>query len=350
MSGRKEQQALAYWSSRSAEYSKLHMDAYGSEKRIAFARQVAKSMPTKELVEALDLGCGSGFMSLLLLDAGCRVTGIDFSAEMLECARSNIAQKGYEANFLQMRAQQLDFPDESFDYVVSRNVTWMLEDVETVYAEVMRVLRPGGIFLNCDANYGSSFNAATARGELPTHPTQTLEQLCVRNDIVRDLPITLVDRPQWDIGQFWSLGAGEIGCYRIGEGTNVGGSQMFAIEVHKSAPNETVPQTSWVNAHVDVLSVGSFEFDSRKFIVRKDGVPIVLTPKEFNILLTLALNAGETVESGKLVEASWGSEYASEHSNVAVYIRRIRQKIEDDPSNPRHILTRWGKGYSFDPV
>lgn len=349
MASKREERSLAYWSGRSAEFSKLHMDAYGSDKRIVFAEQVALSMPSGGEVRALDLGCGSGFMSLLLLDAGCSVTGIDFSEDMLERARENVADMGYEAEFLQMKAQNLAFPDCSFDFVVSRNVTWMLEDVDKVYAEVMRVLKDGGVFLNIDANYGRSFIEAERRGEQPTHPTQTLEQLLERNAISRDLPITHVDRPCWDIGQLWGLGASEVSCRKMGEGVNVSGTMMFALEARKSLKPGGAGRAAWVNAHVDVLSVGAFEFDSRKFVVRKDGATIQLTPKEFNVLLALALDAGEVVSQTRLVEEAWGNEYAEEASSLPVYIRRIRKKIEPDPSNPQFVLTSWGAGYAFDP-
>lgn len=378
MATTKERQSLEYWSGRAAEYSRLHMDSYESDKRKAFAEQVAMSIPDCDNIEALDLGCGSGFMSMILADANCRVTGIDFSEDMLVLARQNLAQRGYEATLLRMRAQELAFPDGSFDFVVSRNVTWMLEDVDSVYAEVMRVLKDGGVFLNLDANYGRCFNEADARGEVPTHPTQTLAQLRLRNQIASDLPITLVDRPLWDIAQFWQLGASEVSCRRVGAGQNVSGSQLFALEVHKRKAAgreyglgvvgalETPSQAALVNAGsarddagegvahakvmlVDYMRMGTFEFDPRKFVVRKQGVPIKLTPKEFNILLTLARNAGKSFSQAELRAAVWGSEFAEEGGNVAVYIRRIRSKVEEDPSHPRHVLTDRGNGYLFAP-
>lgn len=378
MATTKERQSLEYWSGRAAEYSRLHMDSYESDKRKAFAEQVAMSIPDCDNIEALDLGCGSGFMSMILADANCRVTGIDFSEDMLVLARQNLAQRGYEATLLRMRAQELAFPDGSFDFVVSRNVTWMLEGVDSVYAEVMRVLKDGGVFLNLDANYGRCFNEADARGEVPTHPTQTLAQLRLRNQIASDLPITLVDRPLWDIAQFWQLGASEVSCRRVGAGQNVSGSQLFALEVHKRKAAgreyglgvvgalETPSQAALVNAGsarddagegvahakvmlVDYMRMGTFEFDPRKFVVRKQGVPIKLTPKEFNILLTLARNAGKSFSQAELRAAVWGSEFAEEGGNVAVYIRRIRSKVEEDPSHPRHVLTDRGNGYLFAP-
>ena len=233
MSHEKERQSLEYWDGRAAEYSRHQMASYDSEKRTRFAELLAESLPEGRGLNALDLGCGSGFMTMLLADAGCRVTGIDFSQEMIDRARENLAAKGYEADLFQMRAQKLAFPDDTFDFIVSRNVTWVLEDVDAVYAEVMRVLKPGGVFLNLDANYGSAFNAADARGEVPTHATQTLEQLRTRNDIAHDLDITLVARPQWDIDTFWKLGAREIRCRRLSESPQSPESAQFALQVHK---------------------------------------------------------------------------------------------------------------------
>lgn len=92
---------------------------------------------------------------------------------------------------------------------------------------------------------------------------------------------------------------------------------------------------------------GRFEFDQAKFVVRKDGEPIQLTPKEFNILFTLACNENEAVSQQQLVETAWGEEFQGESTSLAVYVRRIRKKIEDDPSQPCHLLTCWGSGYMW---
>ena len=99
--------------------------------------------------------------------------------------------------------------------------------------------------------------------------------------------------------------------------------------------------------NLGTLVSGRFEFDQAKFIVRKDGQPIQLTPKEFNVLFTLACNPEEAVSQQQLVEAAWGEEYLGETTSLAVYIRRIRKKIESDPSQPEHLLTCWGSGYMW---
>ena len=145
---------------------------------------------------------------------------------MLAKARENVAAKGFEATFLHMPAQKLTFPDETFDFIITRNVTWVLEDVDLVYAEMMRVLRPGGTLLNLDAHYGKAFKEQDARGETPKHPTQTIEQLRQRNSITSKLAITEVERPQWDLNMLWNLGAHRVTCERID-------SMMFALSAVK---------------------------------------------------------------------------------------------------------------------
>lgn len=113
-----------------------------------------------------------------------------------------------------MDAQKLSFADCSFDFVISRNVLWTLPDAAGAYRGMLRVLRPGGILLNMDANYGKTFNEADARSETPLHPTQTQEQLRIRNLISRDLEVTKADRPLWDLDLLWSAGASELRCIR----------------------------------------------------------------------------------------------------------------------------------------
>lgn len=241
-----------YWSGRAEEYSELHERELASDRGVAFAEVVrrlvegaqerlgeeaapagvaaadensdgnagthAEGAPAgaNPVVRALDLGCGSGLLSILMAQAGAEVTGVDFSAEMVGQAKANAERHGVgaHASFLQADVHKLPFEDESFDLVMTRNVTWVLDDVERVYVEALRVLRPGGSFVNIDASYGQAFAAADARGEIPTHPTQTLEQLRTRNAIVADLPISHADRPAWDIKALERAGARTVGCNR----------------------------------------------------------------------------------------------------------------------------------------
>lgn len=210
-----------YWSKRAEEFSRLRMKDYDSPMREAFFYFLKENLPSgrgmgrNQGIRALDIGCGAGFFSLFLDKLGCQVTAVDFSEEMLEQARINAREKGCgDIRFLQMDAQNLEFEDGVFDFIVTRNVTWILPDTKKAYSEMLRVLKPGGRLINMDANYGQVFNAADARGEQPSHPTQSQEQLRLRNRIASGLDITKAARPQWDIMNLWEDGISSIRCIR----------------------------------------------------------------------------------------------------------------------------------------
>lgn len=108
-------------------------------------------------MKILDIGTGPGFFPMILSEAGYTVTAVDYTEEMLEKAKENLGKYtkyGLERVTLQrMDAQNLEFADETFDVVISRNLTWNLEKPEQAYQEWMRVLKPGGVLLNFDANW-----------------------------------------------------------------------------------------------------------------------------------------------------------------------------------------------------
>ena len=79
------------------------------------------------------------------------------------------------------------------------------------------------------------------------------------------------------------------------------------------------------------------------------GEHVPLTPKEFKILATLAASPGTVLSREQLVEAAWGPEFVGETSSITVFIKKLRAKIEDDPTEPRIIETVWGIGYRLDP-
>jgi two-component system response regulator ResD len=86
---------------------------------------------------------------------------------------------------------------------------------------------------------------------------------------------------------------------------------------------------------------------ARRVTVR--GAERTLTAKEFDLLLTLARRPGAVFNRDSLLEQVWGSADFIDPSTVTVHVRRVRAKIEDDPSHPRHITTAWGVGYRFEP-
>lgn len=100
--------------------------------------------------------------------------------------------------------------------------------------------------------------------------------------------------------------------------------------------------------HDAVYRVGDLEIDSAGRLVRKRGEIVPLSPTEFRLLVTLAEHAGEVVPSKALIARVWGTQYEGETHYLRLYVRYLRQKIEDDPSRPCYIVNRWGAGYALE--
>jgi DNA-binding response OmpR family regulator len=98
-----------------------------------------------------------------------------------------------------------------------------------------------------------------------------------------------------------------------------------------------------------VIELDRIRIDAGRHEVVVDGEPVHLTPKEFELLLHLASNPGLTFTRSQLLEDVWDFAWDGDSSTVTVHVRRLREKIETDPSNPRHLLTVWGVGYRFEP-
>ena len=98
-----------------------------------------------------------------------------------------------------------------------------------------------------------------------------------------------------------------------------------------------------------VLRIGGLRIDPRAREVRRRGRVLPLTPKEFDLLHFLAANAGTAFSRLELLDELWDFAFDGDPSTVTVHVRRLRAKIEDDPSRPCHLVTVWGVGYRFDP-
>lgn len=103
--------------------------------------------------------------------------------------------------------------------------------------------------------------------------------------------------------------------------------------------NETVDE--------NVIVSGSFQLDCKSRSLTKDGRYIDITQVEFQILEYFFRNQGTALSRTDILNYVWGNEYYGEEKIVDVNIRRVRKKIEDDPSNPMHLLTIWGMGYKW---
>jgi len=99
----------------------------------------------------------------------------------------------------------------------------------------------------------------------------------------------------------------------------------------------------------EVARFGDVELDAAGRLATRAGQPLALTAKEFDLLWFLASNPGRVFSRGQLMASVWGYEAALDTGTVTVHVRRLREKIEDDPSRPRHLETVWGVGYRFTP-
>jgi DNA-binding response OmpR family regulator len=94
------------------------------------------------------------------------------------------------------------------------------------------------------------------------------------------------------------------------------------------------------------LQFGNLDVDLAAHEVARDGKPIEMTAREFEVLRVFVEHPRQVLSRDHLFELIWGS--FGDRSSVPVYIRRVREKIELDPANPRYIVTVWGVGYRFD--
>lgn len=93
------------------------------------------------------------------------------------------------------------------------------------------------------------------------------------------------------------------------------------------------------------LRCGHITIDEVRRSACKDGVPVELTMKEFDLMLFLMKNPGRVFSRESLLDLVWGYEYQGDTRTVDVHIRRLREKLELDPAQPRYINTKWGVGY-----
>ncbi len=125
------------------------------------------------------------------------------------------------------------------------------------------------------------------------------------------------------------------------------------------SPTELVARVDSLNRRVEMLNsktnnkitdeivIGDFSLNLRRRTLVKRGIEIELTPVEFQIVEYLFSASGQPVDRLDILKRVWGESFIGEEKIVDVNIRRLRMKIEDDPSEPRYIVTVWGRGYKW---
>lgn len=253
------QEIASYWGTRAEGYSEVNEKELAGSQREAWLHVLEEQFPEKkkEEMKILDIGTGPGFFPMILSEAGYTVTAVDYTEEMLEKAKENLGKYtkyGLERVTLQrMDAQNLEFADETFDVVISRNLTWNLEKPEQAYQEWMRVLKPGGVLLNFDANWYGYLYDEEKKEAYEADRKKVEEQqlddhyLCTDIDrmenIARQVPLSAMERPAWDTKVLESLGVCSIQTdseiwkrvWSEEERLNYASTPMFLVRAEKNA-------------------------------------------------------------------------------------------------------------------
>lgn len=208
-----------YWTRRAHDFGVDKRHELQTELKDRWAFEMRRHLPEGRHLTILDVGTGVGFFAFILQEMGHFVTGVDITQAMLDEARE-LAHLSSERllEFVRMDAQDLRFPNACFDVVVSRNLTWTLPDPVQAYAEWHRVLRPGGVLLNFDANYVEQvLHPAPENPDLPA----MFKTPCAHTNITPEMrlenrAITLAAgcadkvRPQWDKQILEGLGFADV--------------------------------------------------------------------------------------------------------------------------------------------
>ena len=116
-------------------------------------------------------------------------------------------------------------------------------------------------------------------------------------------------------------------------------ARVRAVLRRQGEPEELVSAT---------LGAGPVRMDVERHVVSVDGEQVSLPLKEFELLEMLLRNAGRVLTRGQLIDRVWGSDYVGDTKTLDVHVKRLRAKVEQDPSNPVHIVTIRGLGYKFE--
>lgn len=250
----------AYWTNRASGYSEVNKDELRTQQKAVWTaeltEQIEAAFPGAQPQElrVLDMGCGPGFFSIILARAGYSVTAGDYTPAMLDEAHANAQAEGVEdiIGFTRMDAEALEVANDTFDVVVSRNLTWNLPHPERAYAEWLRVLKPGGLLLNYDANWYAHLYNAELRLAYEADRQATQEagikdeyigtDIDAMEDIARQMPLSPVERPAWDEGVLHEFGATQIEVdpqvwervFSPEERVNYASTPMFRVKARKA--------------------------------------------------------------------------------------------------------------------
>lgn len=248
-----------YWVNRAEGYSRINQDELSGVQRHKWSRfldgEIRKhfdiTSKERDKIRILDIGAGPGFISIILTRLGYVVTAADFADSMLDELRKNAYNEGARIDVKKENAMALTFANDSFDMIISRNLTWNLPEPKTAYKEWLRVLKDDGLMLVFDANwYGYLRDEDKLRDyqiDRENVKNQGLYDYNIGDNfhkmeqIANNMPLTGINRPSWDKKCFNEMSVSvvtsfeDIGSkvYSEKEKVNFNSTPMFMVKVVK---------------------------------------------------------------------------------------------------------------------
>ncbi len=247
----------AYWLQRAAGYSEVNKEELSGVQRSNWTsfltNEISEAFPEKEPSEIsiIDIGAGPGFISIILAEAGYKVTAFDFADTMLEEAKTNAKDLAELIQFIQGDAMDTSLAPESYDVVISRNLTWNLPRPDNAYREWLRILKKNGLMMVFDANwyrylvdedkkaaYEADRQNVAQEGYGDYNIGENFDQMEI---IASQMPLTKMIRPEWDKQFLTENHAGQVFVqedvgsilYSQKELINYKSTPMFMVKVIK---------------------------------------------------------------------------------------------------------------------
>ena len=173
-------------------------------------------------------------------------------------------------------------------------------------------------------------------------------ETCLKIREIREMPIIMLSAKSEDIDKILGLnmGADDYLTKPFNPLVLIARVKSQLMRFHKFTNNKTLNDISKVNENIIQIDDLIINLETHEVILNEEILR--LTPTEFDILSLLAKNRGKVFSIENIYESVWNQEFMASDNTVMVHIRKIREKIEQDPRNPRFIKTVWGVGYKVE--